>query len=443
MSNLEFGFDWMGADGVAGPELRATWASLRIQAGGTPISRIFDRRSRTVREEIFVPIYPLAEWLATNWWFLTREFENPIKERDPGFLRRHTLGVGMDGYAFPTLRITPSGARTRLDWQPGRSRWAGVDFLAGGSLWVDSGAFRETCADLIDGTVRRLDAFDIEGTLLQEEWAAIQAADRAEADFCEAAAGLGWDPYAIAEDDRALVLDLAGRLDGMPLGEAVAALDGRNPAAGCAAISRAARRARECGLALRRVGSVRSRVLEAADPEEGDPWSVGYELARAFRSALDLDGAPLPTMARVADAVGESPESLEAAARPVDFSGADLVDGVVVRDDENYPAFALRTFGENGRKFLFCRALAQVLVSPDSHALLTRARSEQQQRNRAFAAEFLAPSAALRNKVSVASVDGEDMDELAREFGVSPFVIAHQIENHDIAAISSETGLRP
>ena len=75
--------------------------------------------------------------------------------------------------------------------------------------------------------------------------------------------------------------------------------------------------------------------------------------------------------------------------------------------------------------------------------MLTRARSEQQQRNRAFAAEFLAPSATLRNKAPAASVDGEDMDELAREFGVSPFVIAHQIENHGIAAISSEIGLRP
>ena len=55
--------------GVA-PELRATWASLRIRAGKTAITRVFDGRSRTVREEIFVPIYPLAEWLATNWWFL-------------------------------------------------------------------------------------------------------------------------------------------------------------------------------------------------------------------------------------------------------------------------------------------------------------------------------------------------------------------------------------
>ena len=109
MPNLEFEFDWMDAGGVAGPELRATWASLRIRAGETAITRVFDGRSRTVREEIFVPIYPLAEWLATNWWFLTHELANPVKEHDPGFLRRHTLGVGMDGYAFPTLRNRAGG----------------------------------------------------------------------------------------------------------------------------------------------------------------------------------------------------------------------------------------------------------------------------------------------------------------------------------------------
>ena len=60
------------------------------------------------------------------------------------------------------------------------------------------------------------------------------------------------------------------------------------------------------------------------------------------------------------------------------------------------PAFAVRSGHDSARKFQFCRGLAEVLVSANSDALLTQARSDRQQRNRAFAAEFLGPATALR-----------------------------------------------
>ena len=62
--------------------------------------------------------------------------------------------------------------------------------------------------------------------------------------------------------------------------------------------------------------------------------------------------------------------------------------------------------------------------------------SECQQRNLAFAAEFLAPSSGLRSRLSGSVVDGEDIDGLAVEFGVSSQVVEHQIANHRIARIS-------
>jgi Zn-dependent peptidase ImmA (M78 family) len=79
--------------------------------------------------------------------------------------------------------------------------------------------------------------------------------------------------------------------------------------------------------------------------------------------------------------------------------------------------------------------LAEVLVSPGSDALLTQARSDRQQRSRAFAAEFLAPSSGLRARLSRAVVGEHDVDAVAAEFGVSPLLVAHQLRNHDIARI--------
>ena len=111
------------------------------------------------------------------------------------------------------------------------------------------------------------------------------------------------------------------------------------------------------------------------------------------------------------------------------------MNGVVTSDDNGDPAFAIRRGYESARRFQFCRGLAEVLVSPNSDALLTQARSDRQQRSRAFAAEFLAPSAALGSRVPRSTLDEDGIDELAAEFGVSPMVIAHQVQNHNIARI--------
>ena len=438
MPNPEFKTDWLAPDGIEGPELSATWASLRIEAGGSIVTRVLDERSQTVRDVVYVPLYPLAEWLAINWWFLAHEFENPLKKGDPAFRRRHALGAGREGYAFPDLEIVSSGARVRLAWTSGRSRWAGVEFLTQGQAWIDVGDFRESCANLIEKVVRRLDALDVHDTHLQEEWAAIRAADRDEAEFCGTAAGLGWDPYALDDEDRARVLELAEALPGTVLEEAAAAIDPRNLSADCAAISRAIDSAGRNGLALERLRPVREEIRRDERPAPPNPWTEGYELAQRIRRNLELDGVPLPTMTDIEGALGEAPGSLERMP-PVDFGGAALVDGVVARDDEGNPAFALRTLrGDNGR-FLFCRALAEMLAPPGPGALLTRAYTERQQRGRAFAAEFLAPSSGLRAKVSRRVVDEEDINELAETFGVSSLVVKHQIENHRIARIWSDT----
>ena len=135
----------------------------------------------------------------------------------------------------------------------------------------------------------------------------------------------------------------------------------------------------------------------------GIPWQAGYAgyaLARDVRQRLGLDGEPLPSIASLGEALRENPDALAAATQRRDFGGADLVNGVVA-----------------------------------TPALLTRAQSDRQQRSRAFAAEFLAPAAALQARVPRPVPDEEDVEELAAEFGVSPLLISHQLENHQIARI--------
>ena len=148
-----------------------------------------------------------------------------------------------------------------------------------------------------------------------------------------------------------------------------------------------------------------------------------------------MDGIPLPTAPALARALNEDPQALRGATKARDFGAADLVNGAVTQDNDGLPAFAIRSGSDSARRFHFCRGLAEVLAAPNSDALLTQARSDRQQWSRAFAAEFLAPAAALQAKVSGSTLDEDGVDELASEFGVSPWLIAHQVQNHGIAEI--------
>ena len=107
---------------------------------------------------------------------------------------------------------------------------------------------------------------------------------------------------------------------------------------------------------------------------------------------------------------------------------------MVTRGSSGCDSFGLKSRGDAGRRFLFCRALAEAITS-QGDALVTKGNTERQQRNRAFAAEFLAPSASLESRIVNRVVDDEQVDDLAEEFGVSSQVVVHQIQNHKIAEL--------
>ena len=429
---IAFETEWVAAEEVKGPELASTWASLLIRVDDSVITRVVDRRAQTVRDHIYVPLYPLAESLVTNWWFLLHEVGNPMRNEDDAFIRRHALVSARDGYAFPNLQVVSTGNQTVLDWTPASFPEAKLDYQGGDHVQIDRNEFRESCSDLLDRVIRRLVSCGVEGTMLQEEWAAIQAADEDESSFCKTAAGLGWDPYALSGAQQEAVLRLEDVLDAAVFEEAVAILDVEHLQAQATGIAAALEPANGTRLPLEHV---REACTQPPALTGGSPWQAGYALARDVRRRLGLDGEPLPTTDALGAALREHPGALREATQDRDLGDTNLLNGVVTSDRDGLPSFAVGSGHDRNRRFHFCRGLAEVLTSPGSPALLTRTRSDRQQRNRAFAAEFLAPAAALRTRVPRQVLDDEDVDELAVQFGVSSWMIKHQLQNHQIARI--------
>ena len=428
MTGIGFHIDWQDGEGLRGAELAATFASLRIDIGDETLTQVFDSRARTVRDHVFVPLYPIAEWVASNWWFLLFEHENVVKCEDPAFAHRHSLGTGADGCAVPNLVVVASGERTRLSWAPRPQPWARVRFLSSGSAVVDRQQFMQDCADFIDTVTRRLLAHGIGSTFLQDEWAAIQAADSDEASFCEVSAGLGWDPYDLDDDSRGRVIALSEQLGDLRE-EAVPVMDSADPSKDCSTILAAIEAAKPNVLLLD--GALCSFVPDQSTAVP--PWEAGYRLARQARSELGLDGLPIASTESLAATLNQSSGALRRATEPVAVLGAlMLVDGVVTRGASGVLSLGLKARGETGTRFLFCRALAEA-ISSHRDALVTRGTTPRQQCNRAFAAEFLVPSESLRERITHPIVDAEQVDDLAEEFGVSTQVILNQVENHRIA----------
>ena len=121
-------WEWETAESVRTPEHRATWARIEIKVGSDFVTLVEDLGSGSSRRSIDCPLYPLAEWVVYNWWFLQSDTRPssflagdgaPLAQGShplPLTLReRHSIRASGDGFAWPDLLIVPDGYETRLD----------------------------------------------------------------------------------------------------------------------------------------------------------------------------------------------------------------------------------------------------------------------------------------------------------------------------------------
>src|SRR4051794_8689187 len=128
MDSLRFDIEWLDPEGVKAPELAATWARLQIWVGGTCLTQLETSKTTAARRSLFCSVYPLAEWVAYNWWFLQADTRAPVvSERrllsalsngsSKVWTRRHNLRSSGDGFFWPNLVIAPEGPYVQVEWK--------------------------------------------------------------------------------------------------------------------------------------------------------------------------------------------------------------------------------------------------------------------------------------------------------------------------------------
>lgn len=129
MSDIKFDIiDWTESDDDD-PRLKYTAAEFKILVGDLTVTRLFDSWSKTVTDRVRLPVYPLAEWFATNWWRLHSEppFE-PGGKPPVDWRLAHDLGGVGGGFVWPRLRFAPDDKSIQISgrafpnaaWEPVR-----------------------------------------------------------------------------------------------------------------------------------------------------------------------------------------------------------------------------------------------------------------------------------------------------------------------------------
>ncbi|MBO1752158.1 hypothetical protein J4G33_10115 [Actinotalea sp. BY-33] len=409
-AGLHINWEWQAAPNVRAPELAATWSRLTITVDDVIATLVEERgASHGVRKSLDVPTYPLAEWLALNWWNLNTMAHRPA---DNGV----ELSRAGDGFAWPEMTLRTDLGTVWIDIRRRDRDPDFVRFLSEGRAVLETQDVTSEIARFIDATARRLEDQSITGTLLQQEWAAIQGAEPDEVEFCTVAAAWGLDPYNTPPDDTQVL---------------IAAVDALGNSALVAQLARAVElsdiRATESWLfdASRRIRmGVRvphSRESQMSRLAYSRPWLDGYEHAAALRRAL----APEPSRpVSIEDFVGITAVAGQAPA---------MLAGLVAVGNDS-AGVVLPQVGPTATRFAAARALGRMMTSrSDGLSVMTHSGRYLEKVERAFAAEFLAPAAGI-SEMAAGDYSEAAVKRIAKRFQVNPVVIQHQIDNQILAA---------
>jgi len=419
------------------PVERRTWSALRIRVGGRTITRLWDKTLQEERSLIYVPAFPIVQWLVSNWWTLLNEpspTPEPPKQSFPhlAWIKRHCLRSAESGLLLPALFLFNDGRGIRAQWQadernllphmPGEFVDAGFDSL-------DNAATEDVLAEFVSEILGRVDGLDDPRVVeLKENWRAIRGADPDETKFCVAAGRLGVDPYDPAQmhDGLAAFIEAAFRDPDLPVARDL------TEAAEVDSVAEQWSWVRQTTAAWK-LGPIAKPPPVVAGASGQSPSRHGYRMAALVRDRAGLGPSqPVRSMEDVAKAVAG---------------------GSLRNEDRNHvPGHNIRAVvgwaGQNeiivagpcppragNARFLAARGLYHALFACDrSERLVTERYTWDQQASRAFAAEFLAPQTALTARTQ-GRADRTKIDELAAEFQASAIVIEKQLENAGVTLV--------
>lgn len=405
-------------------EERACFGVLCFRHNGIAMTEGIDGFVGCSRPGPLVSGYPLAEWLAWNWWRLTVEPRQEHLTGDWAFA--HRLSTTGEGYLWPNIAIFSDRERTTLIARPTRPQgFAAFRFTADHVLVLPSRVFEAAVDRFISQIQGRLRESAIPETNFDHVWAEI-CAERADPNLAarrriEALRGV--DPDEGDSEQIEKLLADAGSLGSEAVQELAA-----NPVSGqrLPTADELADLARSQGSEINPGDRVRIDIADLPPCELVPAWQRGYQAANALRKKQRLGHKPL-TNRQLAELCGTSEKLLKL--KP---STEQTVFSFSLRiEDDATDRVVLRSKWDTSRRFNLARLLGDQLASGFREPLLpaTDSFTYRQKLQRAFAAELLCPFEALEEMLG-GDYSPEARDNAAHHFKVSERTVTTLLVNH-------------
>lgn len=391
MTRFKFTHDWQAAGNDA-PEYRHTMARLALHIGNVSLMKSEDIWSRTIRDSVLVSAYPLALWLASAWWRLNWE-PRPFGPPPLDWRMAHELGAANHGYVWPKV-VFESDGETMQVWAAAsdmNNEQQSVRYLNGldAPAVIELADFQRGVEDFITAVLHRLDALDCQDTDLANLWQLIQEerADPQSSNYRRMEAEMGYDPDECPDDIMDKAMALKQRMGGAALSELAPVYGKPDAHKPLAAIEEIAD-----GPGL--FGAPAVPDCPGDFPSTAVPWQRAAAAARALRQAL---GNPHNTITnndlygllglKTADVEQWSPARRNHVA-------------LAIPGTQDHFKFIPRKKHPLGKRFELARLLGDYIFTSKAEPrwlATTDLHTSRQKYQRAFAAEFLCPVAALQD----------------------------------------------
>jgi hypothetical protein len=411
--------DWEHSE-CGAPEERTTYAAIGIRCGDLYLTEAEDFFVNRVRQKVYLSAYPLAQWIAWNWWRLRWE----PQRHSPDWAMAHRISTIGGGYVWPNITIISDGERVVLAPKPTHARPAEpLRYLCQTAAIVGASAFEDAIDEFVGRVLEQLKAESVATSNLNDIWSDLLGERRSP----EIALRRKFEALLGYEVDEAGE-DLLDRLvsDARKLGEggveelAAARAAGDSPATSAQIIEIAQR----SGFSLNPDDAVQLRQ-PLSFPSTVPAWRHGVAAAKALREHERLGDEKISDR-QLCQLAGVPDKTISEKSR----SGGTLSFSIDQGPSKGH--LVLRSRHVTGRRFDLARLLGdRIIAGNDALRPATRAYTYRQKLQRAFAGEFLCPIASLTGVLD-GDFSDDRIQDAADHFDVSVLTVQTLLVNHGL-----------
>jgi hypothetical protein len=399
-------------------------AGITIGSNKIVFTRLLRPGANAPEDYLKAPPAQLAFWLVDNWWRIRWECVPPSGPTADWRLAHELSSIG--GYAWPRLAIWGEGNRIGLSSKSDPAGVVGpVRYLTDALTYVPAEAFETEADDFLKNVAD-------EKSGLASDWAALcsridaLATERGDSNLSSwrrLEAQLGYDVDEAAETLITTLHELELEYGAGAVAEAALATQGAKAAA-VLVEEIAAVNDNHWQCDLDRTAVLVGRIERR--PED-PPWRMGEIAAAAVRTAVGHPTGPLrnKTLAEILNVRQDALKGVQGT--------RELAYGLRLNTGSRQGEIvALSSRWPTDRRFEFARALGDVIWSEGERlGPLTRAKSERQKFQRAFAQSLLCPYEALREYIGDEASEGA-LGAAAKHFHVSDRLIRSVLVNKHV-----------